>query len=77
MDGYTVVEVWVMVDENGEYVVHKGREELGNQYAEYVGELTGEATRVIRATINVPTPKHVELEATLPVELPVGELKVA
>jgi hypothetical protein len=50
----TEVEIWVMVDENGEYEVAK---EAGDLQAE-----AGVATRMVRVTIKVPTPQPVEVE---------------
>ena len=76
MDGYTVVEVWVIVDADGNSVLGESAEQAAERYTDdYTDE--GQARRVIRATINVPTPKHVELVATVPGEVPCGELVVA
>lgn len=63
------VELWVLVDEDGDWSVAKDRDELDTP--------TGLATRVVRVKLNVPRPKPVELEATIAEEESVGELKVA
>lgn len=76
MDGYTVVEVVVIVDENGDYAIGVDAASAAEKYAEDFTD-EGQARRVIRATINVPTPKPVELTATVAEESAAGELKVA
>ena len=77
MDGYVVAEVWVLVDEDGNSVASHDREKLKELYEDEVGELGGQCTRIIRATINVPTPRHVDLIGVVPDEASGGELKVA
>ena len=66
----TTCEIWVMVDENGEYTVAKEAGDLEQPEA-------GVATRILKVTVNVPTPEAVELEATIDPEPQTGELKVA
>jgi hypothetical protein len=73
-DGFTTVEVWVMVDEKGNWVVHPDRAELLNRYDEEIGTYEGEAVRIIKATIKVPTPKPVELSGVVAAEVEGGEL---
>ncbi|VTR92173.1 unnamed protein product [Gemmata massiliana] len=63
------VEVWVMVDENGDYEVSKDVDDLQPE--------SGLASRMVKVTIKVPTPKAVELVATVAAEPDAGELKVA
>ncbi|MBP3954001.1 hypothetical protein J8F10_01645 [Gemmata sp. G18] len=63
------VEVWVLVDSNGDYEVSKDSEELQ--------PAAGLSSRMVKVTINVPTPKPVELVATVAAEPDAGELKVA
>lgn len=65
----TEVELWVLVDENGDYEVSK---EAGDLQAE-----AGLASRLMRITVKVPTPAAVELEAEIDEEPTTGELKVA
>jgi hypothetical protein len=74
MEGYTVVEIWVIVDEDGNYVAHTDKDALEERYEEEVGRSSGAATRVVRLTVNVPTPKAVELVATVAEEGAAGEL---
>ncbi|MBP3959591.1 hypothetical protein J8F10_30470 [Gemmata sp. G18] len=63
------VEVWVIVDEDGNYEVSREADELVGQ--------AGKASRMVKITVNVPTPKPVELVATVAAEIDAGELKVA
>jgi hypothetical protein len=63
------VEVWVLVDENGEYEVSK---DAGDLQAE-----AGLASRMFKATVYTPKPKPVELVATLADEPATAELQVA
>jgi hypothetical protein len=63
------VEVWVMVDEDGDVTVSQDRDELEQP--------TGLATRIVKLTVNVPKPKPVELIATIAEESAAGELKIA
>lgn len=61
------VEVWVLVDENGEYEVSK---EAGDLQPE-----AGLASRMVRVAIKVPCPQAVELEAEIAEEPNDAELK--
>jgi hypothetical protein len=74
MEGFTTVEVWVCVDEDGSYVAHTDKDALEERYEEEVGRTSGAATRVVKVTLNVPTPKPVELAATVSAEPETGEL---
>lgn len=63
------VELWVLVDENGDYEVSKDASEL------QAG--AGLASRMVKVKLNIPTPAAVELEAEIAEEPAAGELKVA
>lgn len=68
------VEVFVLIDEAGDYVVAKDRDDLKDKYEEEIGgDLIG--SRVITMTMNVelPTP----IVATIDVPIVKGALKVA
>lgn len=65
MTGYTVVEVWVWVDADGNYEVAGSADELKAKWEENIGEVDAAPRRLVRATLNVPTPKLVEVEATI------------
>lgn len=61
-------EMWLQVDEDGDWSVGP---ELGDL------DVPVGASRLVKVTVNVPTPKTVELEATVAAEPSVAELKVA
>ncbi len=61
------IEVWVLVDSDGEYVVGKDQSDLGELYANDIGE-SGAARRMIKLTVKVPVVAHVELTGTAPHE---------
>lgn len=63
----TEIELWVMVDEEGDWEVSKDADELQPQ--------AGLASRMVRVKLKVPTPKPVELEAEIAEEPTTGELK--
>lgn len=65
----TEVTLYVMIDEEGDYEIAK---DAGDLQAP-----AGMASRLVKVTVNVPTPVAVELEATLDGESSGGELKVA
>jgi hypothetical protein len=64
------VEVWVMVDEEGNYEVADTAANLNQPAA-------GVANRIVKVKLNVPKPRAVELEATIAEEPDAGELKAA
>ena len=76
MDGYTTVEVWVLVGEDGQYSAHTDADCLRERFDEECPD-AGLATRVVKITVNVPTPAAVELVATVAEEPAAGELKLA
>ncbi len=63
------VELWVMVDESGEYEVAKDAADLQAE--------PGQASRLLKVKLAVPVPKPVELAATIAEEAEIGELKIA
>lgn len=63
------VEVWVLVDEDGDYEVSKDASDLQPG--------AGLASRMVKVTLNVSKPRPVELQATVSEEPTTGELKVA
>ncbi len=72
------VEVWVMIDEDGDYAIAKDNDELA---AAYDGDIGGDrdtlCTRRVKITVNVPKPRPVELVATVAEEPAAGELAAA
>jgi hypothetical protein len=62
------VEVWVMVDEDGDYEIAKDKDELTGP--------TGLATRLVKVMVKVPKPQPVEVEAEVSEEPGKVEVKV-
>lgn len=63
------IEVWVLVDENGEYSVSKSSDDLVDAYETAVGALADAgATRRVMVTLRVPCPETVGLVGTVPAE---------
>lgn len=72
------IEVFVMVNDEGEYVAHEDEMELAARYEEMIGEL-GDATglRTVRVKLRVTLPTPIEVEGEVAVEESAAELKVA
>lgn len=74
----TQVEVWVLVDEDGNYVACEDAGDIHVRYDEVVGgDRDMLSMRRIKVTLTVPLPKPVELVGTVPAEPDGGELNVA
>ncbi|WP_439628825.1 hypothetical protein [Gemmata sp.] len=72
------VEVWVMVNDQGEYVAHADPDKLAEVYAADVGELADAGgLRRVKLTVNVPLPEPFELRGEVKVEEAAGDLKAA
>ena len=75
---YALVEVWVAVDENGDYVAHHDPAELSQAYEDAVRPVAeAEGMRRVKLTVKVPLPEVIELTGEVAVEEDAGELKVA
>jgi hypothetical protein len=70
------VEVVVIVDGDGNWVVSHDQESALEKYGEEYTD-DGSPRRTIRVTLKVPVPAVVELTAEIPEEAAAGELKVA
>ena len=70
------VQIWVLVDENGEYAVAAAEEDLESAYEDAVSAGSGLSRRVVKVTLKVPVVSVVELSGTVPNE-GAGELKVS
>ncbi|QJW92953.1 hypothetical protein [Frigoriglobus tundricola] len=68
MDGTTAAVVWLMVDADGNYEVAKDADDLQAP--------AGTASRLVKLSVRVPTPKAVELVGTVSNE-PAGGALVA
>ena len=63
------IEIFVIIDENGDYSISRESSELQEQYTNDHGGDIGEiAVRLIAVKIKVPTPKPITVSATLPEE---------
>jgi hypothetical protein len=64
MPKFQEVEVFVMLDENGDYVVADSWYTLGEAYTEVHGE-ADLARRVVKMTLKIQLPEIVEVSATI------------
>lgn len=68
-------EVWILVDENGDYVAHHDAGSLSDLYDEQIGcdrDTTG--IRFVKLTVKVPTPEVIELAGEVTAKEEVGAL---
>jgi hypothetical protein len=70
----TQVEVWVLVDENGDAVASCDQDCLSDLYEEKIGTDHATGRRVVKVVLTVPLPRPVELSGTVPEE---GEATLA
>lgn len=72
------VEVWVVIDENGDYDIGPDAETATENYGNNVGDLTSvNGFRTVKVTLTVPLPVVTELTGTVPDFGTPGELAVA
>ncbi len=72
------VEVWVLIDSNGDYVASDDADLLNERYEERVQEVSAaEGTRRIKITLKVPLPAVIELTGTVATVEEPGELTAA
>lgn len=72
------VEVWVVVDQDGNYAVSKdSHDEAGGAYEEEYTTLSEATVRRVKITVMMPRPKVVEITATLGEEPGVGAVQVS
>jgi hypothetical protein len=60
------IEVWVLVDEDGDFVVAKDAADLAERYDDEIGSDSAAARRVVKVTLKVDLPSHVELTGEAP-----------
>lgn len=64
---YTECEVWILIDEDGDYGIGKTSEDAATHYGEDVTELDGSlGTRRVCITLRVPLPTAFEITADIP-----------
>lgn len=64
----TLIEVWVLVDEQGNHVCSPDADSLAELYEEKIGGTAELARRVLRLVVLVPLPEAVVLRGEAPVE---------
>lgn len=55
------IEVFILIDEDGDFVAHADESALGQMYREEVGGDPALARRIIKLKLNVPLPKMIEV----------------
>lgn len=71
------IEVWVVVDENGDYAVGKDRESAGEAFESDIGVDNDTSMRRVKITVKVPLPEVIELTGTVATVEEPGELQAA
>ena len=60
----TTLEVWVLVDANGDYAASDDADHVRERYGENIGELAeADGFRLVKVTVAVPLPKVIEAAA--------------
>lgn len=72
----TQVELWLLVDENGDYVVAKEQEGLAEAYDNDIGAGADMGRRIVCVTLTVPLPAPIKLTGEVPAEPEPSELAV-
>ncbi len=57
----TTIEVWVLVDENGDHVASHDVDLLDELYADTIGDGESLGMRYVKCTLTVPLPTTIEL----------------
>lgn len=60
-------EVWILVDETGDYAVGEDANTAAERYADNIGNGAG-AMRSVKVTLRIPLPKPIEVTAEIPAE---------
>lgn len=60
------LEVWVLVDENGDYVASHDADALADLYEEAIGGNAGVARRLVKVALKVPEFRPIEVSGTVP-----------
>ena len=63
-------EVWIIVNEDGEYVAHEDEEQAGERFTDDCTQ--GIGTRRVKVTVRVPLPLPILATATVEEEEPVA-----
>ncbi len=68
------IEVWVVIDEDGDYAVGKDRESAAESFESDIGFNNENGTRRVKLTVSVPLPEAIELTGTVATVEEPGEL---
>ncbi len=71
------IEVWVKVNENGEYEVGTSGDEAKDRFEENIGDDGTQGMRFVKLTVKVPLPVTIEISGEVETAEEPGELKVA
>ncbi len=67
-DTYIDIEIFAIVDADGEYTIGKDAGEAAEAYTENISEDMANPRRCIVVKLRVPTPTNIEVSATVPAE---------
>ena len=71
------IEVWVKINDQGEYEVGTNDEEAKDRFEETIGDDGLKGTRFVKLTVKVPLPKPIEIVGEVTMSEEAGELKAA
>lgn len=74
---YTTIEIWVLIDEQGDYAVGNDAETASQRFTDDVGDDLALGRRMVKLTVKVPLPTTIELTGEVEIEEEVSELKTA
>lgn len=60
------VEVWVKVDQDGDYEVGTTSEETATRFTEIVGDDTERGVRMVKLMVTIPLPECIEVAVDVP-----------
>lgn len=73
---YVTVEVWVKLNEAGDYDCGCDPEQAGERFEDSIGHEQDQGYRMVKLTVKVPLPKAIELTGEVAVEESEAGLKV-
>jgi hypothetical protein len=71
------IEVFILIDADGDYVVSKGQDDLPEKLTEEIGNAKQPGQRVVCVRLKVPKPIIVYLDGVVPPESPPTDLTVS
>lgn len=74
---YEEIEIWVLVNEVGDYVASDDADLLNERFEECIGDVSDQqGLRRVKVTLKVPVPTVLEVSGEVAVSEECGELKV-